>query len=258
MQRISQNWFVKWVLAPVAVLCALGWGYVRTNYPVCTFRYKLTAEVMTPQGVKTGSSVIEVSYAHTGDWGGGDSRDTHVNGDAVYVDLGNGKNLFITLRSWASRRVNESEDRNYSGNEKGSSEIEGLPIKLWDIFWKFGSELELCKELNAHKLGIPYSVPFKILPTLVTFDDLQTAETMRVVQPDTLEKNIGQGHHLVSVKLSNTHEPITHNIENILSWWIPRKSKWIHQGMNVNDPLIDQLGYTAFRGYQLIDDRGQQ
>ncbi len=249
MQRILKNWFVKWVLAPVAVLWALGWGYFQINYPTCTFRYKLTAEVKTPEGVKSGSSVVEVSYAHTGDWGGGNSRDTHVNGDAVYVDLGSGKNLFITLRSWASGRYNEREDRNYSEIEKGSSDIAGLPIKLWDIFWRFGSELQLCKDLNAHKLGMPYEVPFKLLPTLVTFDDVQTAETMRVVQPDTLEKDIGQGYCLVSVQLLSTTEPITHNIENIFSWWIPRKSKWINRGMNVDDPFIDQLGYTAFRGY---------
>ena len=253
MNDLSRKENLILAIALVSILCATVSKYIRTNYPTCTFRYKLTAEVMTPQGVKFGSSVIEVSYAHTGDWGGGDSRDTHVNGDAVYVDLGKGKNLFITLRSWASGRVNESEDINYSGNEKGSSEIEGLPIKLWDIFWKFGSELELCKELNTHKFDAPYPVPFKSLPTLVTFDDLHTAETMRVVQPDTLEKNIGQGYHLVTVKLSNTKEPITHNVDSIFSWWIARKSKWIRRGMNVNDPLVDQLGYTAFRGFQKTD-----
>jgi len=63
-----------------AVLGGMGYFWYQSNYPTCTFRYKLTAEVNTPDGVKTGSSVIEVSYSHNGDWGGGQSADIGVKG----------------------------------------------------------------------------------------------------------------------------------------------------------------------------------
>ena len=100
MRAFFQNRLVRWVLAPALVLSALGWGYFQINYPTCTFRYKLTAEVMTPDGLKTGSSVLEVSY-HTGPHVLPDPnpRFDTLLGEAVYVDLGQGKNLFVTLDS---------------------------------------------------------------------------------------------------------------------------------------------------------------
>ena len=55
-------------------------------------RYRLTAEVQTPEGVRTGSSVIETT------WDRGLSGAT-VKGEAVAVDLPNGQTLFVLLRT---------------------------------------------------------------------------------------------------------------------------------------------------------------
>ncbi|WP_144243874.1 hypothetical protein [Sphingopyxis sp. MWB1] len=55
-------------------------------------RYRLTAEVETPAGVRTGSSVIETI------WDRGLSGAT-VRGEAVAVDLPNGQTLFVLLRT---------------------------------------------------------------------------------------------------------------------------------------------------------------
>ena len=97
MRAFFQNRLVRWVLAPALVLSALGWGYFQINYPTCTFRYKLTAEVMTPDGLKTGSSVVEVSYTTQSAPLSQGGRFDSVLGEATYVDLGDSKNLFVTL-----------------------------------------------------------------------------------------------------------------------------------------------------------------
>ena len=74
------------------------------------YRYRLTVEVDTPQGLRTGSSVIEVQTSVAGEYSipspGAVSH--RVRGEAVAVDLPGGQTLFALLRSdndidWASR-----------------------------------------------------------------------------------------------------------------------------------------------------------
>ena len=70
------------------------------------YRYKLTAEVETPSGIKTGSSVIEIVVGMSGTiWPegmrGGSAHVRH--GEAVAVDLAPGQTLFVLLRSASER-----------------------------------------------------------------------------------------------------------------------------------------------------------
>lgn len=78
-----------------------------------TYRFKMTIEVDTPQGVKTGSSVYEVETTGSRDLvaGGKGSRFT-LRGEAVAVDLGDGRTLFALLRLASGT----SSDDNNSGD----------------------------------------------------------------------------------------------------------------------------------------------
>src|ERR1700750_1561841 len=81
----------KW-LGPLALLAALVIGdQIRVNLP--RHKYRLTVEVETPEGIKSASGVIAVhldrSYSHGGR--------TQAKGDAVFLDLGNGRNLVALL-----------------------------------------------------------------------------------------------------------------------------------------------------------------
>ena len=61
-------------------------------------RYRLTAEVMTPDGPKTGSGVIQVSYASEINLNGGGRRGSNsVVGEAIPVDLGQGTALQLDI-----------------------------------------------------------------------------------------------------------------------------------------------------------------
>jgi hypothetical protein len=81
----------KW-FGPIALLAALVIGdQIRINRPA--HKYRLTVEVETPEGRKSASGVLAVhpdrSYSRRGQ--------TRTLGDAVFVDLGQGKNLVALL-----------------------------------------------------------------------------------------------------------------------------------------------------------------
>ena len=80
--------------------------------PTPDYRYLLTVAVETPDGPKTGSSVIEVETSVAGEYSlPTPGRVSHkVRGEAVAVDLGDGQVLFALLRSpndidWASNAM---------------------------------------------------------------------------------------------------------------------------------------------------------
>lgn len=261
MGAILNNRFVKWVLAPVVVLCALvvaTWVYYQYEYPTCTFRYKLTAEVQTPDGVKTGSSVVEVSYSHSGDWGGGQHANLNLLGDAVDVDLGSGKNLFLLL---TNREAGPSRPRfSPSGNPSfagGPLDAFSLPLKIFELKWIFGQEPKLCSDYAVASASAKPVIPFENLPTLVTFTDIADPSSVKVVQPENFETDFGAGYRFINAKIEPTTDVSSHNIEQVLPWWNSYKPVWIHKGFAVNYPLIDNLGYDAFRGYQKSDDGGK-
>ena len=81
----------RW-LGPVALLAVLFIGdQIRINRP--GHKYRLTLEVETPEGLKTASGIVSVHPDR------GYSRHGHTTtrGDAVFVDLGGGKNLVALM-----------------------------------------------------------------------------------------------------------------------------------------------------------------
>ena len=230
VQRILNNWFVKWVLAPVAVLCALGWGYFQINYPTCTFRYKLTAEVMTPEGVKTGSSVIEVSYSSTGgpigDWSAW--RNDKVTGEAAAIDLGQGEKLFLLLGRNASGRPmkNWSLPSGGSGINEPSdyTKMDGalgplwLPIKYYELGRKPSTESEMCHRAKQYFDNKPRKVDLNNLPTMISFKDLNEPLSAQLVDPNDLATTFGPGYALRTAEIEFTTEQSEPKIKQILPW----------------------------------------
>jgi hypothetical protein len=245
-------------IALVSILYVTFSNYIRTNYPVCIFRYKLSAEINTPDGLKSGSSVFEVSYSHGGDWGGGKSAILTVTGDAVYTNLGGEKNLFITLTRASSGRIDPHGfgDRNYSSRE-GSSNIFGLPLRVFNLNWELGHEVKLCMEISQLQFGKKYDVPLSWLPTLVTFGNLKDPNSVQVVQPNSLDTSIGAGFSFKNANLEISNEPISQPIDQALPWLPELKEKsTANQTHKANEPLIDSLNYDAFRGPGLDGDGG--
>ena len=112
----------KW-LGPLALLAALFIGdQIRINRP--GHKYRLTVEVETPAGIKSASGVMSVhpdrGYSRRGH--------TATHGDAMFVDLGGGRNLVALLAhldktldldgmNYVALRAYKAADRNVSFNE---------------------------------------------------------------------------------------------------------------------------------------------
>src|SRR3984893_7131641 len=81
----------KW-LWPLAMLAPLSIvDQIRINRP--SHKYRLTVEIETPEGVKSASGVMAVHPDRSYSRGGR----TQTRGDAVFVDLGGGKNLVALM-----------------------------------------------------------------------------------------------------------------------------------------------------------------
>ena len=196
----------KW-FGPIALLAALVIGdQIRINRPAHKFR--LTVEVETPEGRKSASSVVAVhpdrSYTRRGQ--------TRILGDAVFVDLGQDKNLVALLAHADNKLV--LDDMNYVAlRAYGAAAGKRVPF----------SEM-------SRQTGI---VPVKgeLIPVLVSFADPANPGTARMVAPDDAEAVLGKGYRLQGITaevVPNGYwpldfggalgEPVTRGIQAKLPW----------------------------------------
>jgi hypothetical protein len=196
----------KWV-GPLALLAALVIGdQIRINRPA--HKYRLTVEVETPEGTKSASGVMSVHPDRSYSRGG----HTRTKGDAVWVDLGGGKNLVALLAhidktldldamSYVALRAYKAAGRNVSFNEM--SRLTGT---------------------------VP--VTGALIPVLVTFTDPKDPATARAVLPDDVGASLGNGFRLQGVSVEVVPngawpldfggplgDPVTRGIEAKLPWW---------------------------------------
>jgi hypothetical protein len=195
----------KW-LGPLALLAALVIGdQIRINRP--GHKYRLTVEVETPAGIKSASSVMSVhpdrGYNHGGH--------TATRGDALFVDLGGGKNL-IALLAHLDKTV-DLDGINYVGLRA----------------YKAAGRNPSFNQMNTMTGAVP--VTGALIPVLVTFADVSDPATARTVLPDDLEAGLGRGFHLHGVSAEAVPngfwpldfggplgEPVSRGIEAKLPW----------------------------------------
>ena len=167
------------------------------------WRQKLTVSVMTPEGLKTGSAVVSVNvYDRPSWWGLGDFRGagaSSLSGEAVTVDLGNGRYLFALLSNYSHETARETF---IPKEEQPRTKAE--VIAVYDRLEKMRSSRELAREYY---------------PSLVTFDDINDPTTLRRVDPGELSASFGHGYRLNAITLSITDEPVTEGrVEKLLGW----------------------------------------
>ena len=161
----------KW-FGPLALLAALVIGdQIRINRPA--HKYRLTVEVDTPQGRRSASGVLAVypdrSYTRRGQ--------TRTLGDAVFVELGQGKNLVALLAHVDNTLV--LDDMNYVAL-RAYAESSGKRVPFSGM---------------SQLTGI---VPVKgaLIPVLVSFTDPAAPGSAKVVPPDDAEAVLGKGYRL--------------------------------------------------------------
>lgn len=166
------------------------------------YRYRLTVEVDTPDGMRSGSSVIQVASHVSSEYSlaPGDVT-TQVTGEAVAVDLPGGKTLFALLSK--------------PGSAEGASTyaFDALISKSW-----VGSN-EYIADVNAlarrRDVGV---LPPKDYPMLVTFGDISDPTSVMSVDPKDLAAEFGSGVKIRRITVQVVSDEITTGIEERLKW----------------------------------------
>ena len=221
----------RW-LGPLALLAALVIGdQIRINRP--GHKYRLTVEVETPNGVKSASGVMAVHPDRSYSRGG----QTRTKGDAVFVDLGGGKNL-LALLAHIDKSV-ELDGMNY------------VALRAYNVAGRKVSFNDMSRMTGA----VP--VTGALIPVLVTFTNPDDPATARAVPPDDLEAALGKGFRLHGISAEVVPnglwpldfggplgEPVTRGIETKLPWW-----------NGADNPAGKALGAAGVPGGEGIDPK---
>jgi hypothetical protein len=200
----------------ITVICIVGvkaaWALA---YPTSELRFRLTVNVETPLGLRSGSSVMKTSYTRQPGWLnlGRAIGYAALEGEAVFVDLestagGKSSNL-IALLAWGPRGHGpdfadiprraffDYLDANWR------TRIENLSTNPKDQGWASNCEdgNDSYCELAQLPVGAMREVRGELIPTLITLMKLDDPKSVKVVRPDALEETFGLGFRLRDVTL---------------------------------------------------------
>ena len=178
-------------LVVAALLIAGGVAWYRHAYPTYTYRFRLAIAVDVGGQAKTASSVIGVRTVTQPLSPMVSPIRNEVHGNAVFLDLGLGRNVVALLGC----NPNGTQDciESLVPSEFGISGLKNLPQL---------ENLRGVRELTG-----------KFMPTLVTFGDLTDPESARVVAPDRFEQVFGPDVHFNRIWIEMTTDPVTKGIE---------------------------------------------
>lgn len=185
----------------VALAIPLGlYGLYKIAYPTYSCRYRLTMSVEVDGQIRSASVVNEATVT-MGPVILPDNVSFLVDdsGEAVFLDLGNGRNLVALFAS--------------------GEHAEKLGVGAYPIFKHFHVNPSVGAEAAtlASSRG-DWELAGDDLPTLATFADPSRSDTIRIVKPDQLECIFGPNVHWRGVRIEMTRDWRTHAIERHLPW----------------------------------------
>ena len=171
-----------------------------------TIRYRVTVTVDTPDGVSTGSSVIEYKFKRQLIvLPEGSKYSVHMRGEAVAVDLPGNQTLFALLKQDGTRDIGDLIGNTLypHGREHGEPQRKaGDPPVTMNRYLVIGDR----------------TLPESGYPLLVRFRDIKDPKSVEKVDPDNLAASFGKGVSLASISVEVTDDPVTMGIEKRLSW----------------------------------------
>ena len=219
-------------------------------YPSGTWRYKMTVEVETPEGIKTGTAIREVTFQLVPQLTPEMNPTTNLRGEAVVVDLGKRGVLFALLH----------------GHTIGADHAKFLPFYIFPFKGSTRKEEGLRYYSNL-KAG-PKVIEPQFYPILVRFRDMNDPKTVEnlldmeeclghhgageplCVQKDRFEESFGEGVKVKAITIEMTDEPIT---TGIVKWlhWLPSYYNVMLDGSRVHTikssyPLANRFSSGSF------------
>ena len=209
-------------VARYLILMALGL-LAACDGKVDAVRYRLTVMVQTPEGVRTGSGVIETGVQKLAVGTGFEGIDFPLKGEAVAVDLPDSR-VLVALLAGAQNPYAGTKDyfRDVFANamRHGAASTPPLPRQFggWET-----------AEAHAALRGIRprLTLPVEDYPLLVTFGDPADPRTVRRVAPDDFTSAFGPGYALRSITLTVTDEPVSRVLVKRLPW-VPEANKRVN------------------------------
>lgn len=184
-----------------------------------SYRYRLTVQVDTPQGLREGSSVIEV---HTVDQVGfpgpeAGGLNSGMIGEAVAVDLPGKRTLFALL----SNAQRSEAALSYAPDAFDSVLTRKLgPLGKKAQWGDWLGELKQQREPAVLPRTLPSGLVDRAItyPLLVGFGEIRNPKTIRLIDPDNLAKDFGPGVRLRNIIVEITDKPVTKGITHRLPW----------------------------------------
>ncbi len=209
--------FGIFIVGGVAVAFAMDKVSGEKNY---SWRYKMTVEIETPEGVKTGSAVREMGNSTASFRLPDVGNPASVRGEAVVVDLGERGVLFALIS-------HHSDNEFYNafpvpGNKIGNGGSSPDGIKYY-------------ASLPVGTKGVLKPEYFPGYPKLVTFTDISDPKSVTLAQDwqrndkglyelkeDRIEELFGEGVKLKNIILEITDEPVTWGV---VDRWLPTSAR---------------------------------
>lgn len=232
--------------------------------PFPPFRYRMTVEVETPEGLRSGSAVREVDYT---DLLSSPLRLPQTNmlslklrGEAVAVDLPGGRTLFALLSSPGS--VDHADQIVFDtllpvppgtalSPDNDSEEVPVAPeFKAAFAAMLVSREVREVSRERARRWKVG---PSEGWPLLVTFRDPREPASVERVDPDNPAPQLGSGVTIKRITLQITDDPVTVDIEKRLGWlnkYWDRTTLIPNPPANLDDPSdpgLRLLGASAFQ-----------
>ena len=226
----------------LGVIC-MGMWLTRCSW-THTVRYRMTVEVETPQGLRTGSSVREVAdytpwpIPMLGEARGGSGL---AGGEAVAVDLPGGRVLFALLTGADGVDYAALLPAYHMGWLSPEGIVQG-PVPLWP-----NTLLTVSRARGA-----------AAAPMLVTFTNLRDPASVVRVDPANLSAQFGEGVRLRRITVQVTEDDVTEGIEERLDnvfWrrWGSRHQEELDNGV-IDNPYFQSLPGTLTRNDFVIGD----
>lgn len=222
-----------------------------------SIRFRMTVEVETPEGVRTGSSVMELSAWNNSFSFNGHERGRSFRGEAIPVDLPGDRTLFalVVTERPASFGIFDialdALDPAYNNDWVESvervhrREIPSDSAKVPPV-----RSMGLTKVI---KPGVPIRSNY---PMLVTFQDIRSPSSVERVDPQNLPATFGAGYSLKAITVELTDEPLTEKIGQKLPWlnsyWdrstlIPNPPAYPDDAIETEIKLLGAAGFSTER-----------
>lgn len=202
MQKSSK--IIKLLILALIILFPTACWKIR--YPSYTYRYKVIVEVETPEGLKTGSSVVEVHTNQYPGWLILSSSDVasemKIKGEGTIVDITEGKTLFVLLNGAVSE--GRPHALIHSAIPVPSDEYKNDIRK----FNKFYGTLKDAR-------GV---LPKDKYPRMVYFEDINQPISVKKINQENFGEVFGEGVNIKQIIVESTNDELEWKIWERLKW----------------------------------------